>query len=247
MLEPWQNFQAEFGRYLRDPENKTLPAGVIPRRSKVYEDLLFNNLCGFLNTCFPVCKSIVGPDGWCELSRSFFRDWRCHSPRFNDIPKEFIDYLVSDLAPEMTYPWLTQLAHYEWVELAVDTFDESALVESSKHHAAAGITVTPSLHNLIYDWPVHQISPDYIPSENKPTFLLVFRNTDNKVEFTEINAATSALINLFEQGYSNREEALSELASQMNVPINDAFTAFGLDMIKQLVAQGILQDFNKSA
>lgn len=239
MLEPWQNFQAEFGKYLRDPAQEQLPSGVIPRRAKVYEDLLFNNICGFINTCFPVCKTLLKKDEWLDLSRSFFRDWRCHSPRFNDIPKEFLDYLVSDISPDLAYPWFIQLAHYEWVELAVDTFDESGL-ELSLSGGKQVISVNPSLHNLIYDWPVHQISPKFLPKERQQAFLLVYRTLENKVSFTEINAPTSALINLFEQGHANGEEALSELAVQMNVPFNAEFKAFGLDMINQLLAQGVL-------
>lgn len=239
MLESWQTFQFEFGKYLRDPEHETLPNGVLPRRAKIYEDLLFNNVCGFINSCFPICKTLLKDKEWLSLSRSFFRDWRCSSPRFNDIPKEFLDYLVSDVAPEISYPWFIQLAHYEWVELAVDTFDESGLEPSLsvENHA---VHVTPSLHNLIYDWPVHQISHDFLPTEMQQTFLLVYRTPDNNVSFTEINAATSALINLFEQGHRHSEHALSELASQMNVPFSASFKAFGLDIISQLLSQGVL-------
>lgn len=241
MLEPWQNFQADFGRYLRDPQKEALPSGVIPRRAKVYEDLLFNNVCGFINTCFPICKSLTAEQEWLPLSRGFFRDWRCRSPRFNDIPKEFLDYLVSDISPDISYPWFIQLAHYEWVELAVDTFDDSGLEQDVSDNKKR-IRTNPSLHNLIYDWPVHQISSEFLPKEQKQTFLLVYRTTENEVNFTEINAATSALINLFEQGYTTSEDVLSELASQMNIPVNDSFRAFGLDMINQLLTQGILID-----
>ena len=242
MRESWQTFQADFGRYLRDPKHEQLPENIIPRRAKVYEELLFNNIRGFINTCFPISKQLLGTVAWTELTRSFFKDWRCHSPRFNDIPKEFLDYLVSDISPEIDTPWLIQLAHYEWVELAVDTFDESG-VESKKQ----GISVNPSLHNLIYDWPVHQISPDFLPTEPKPTFLLVFRNYKDKVSFTEINAATSALVNVFEQGYTIADDALIELSSLMRTPFNDGFKAFGLDMINQLIRQEVLVRTNLSA
>jgi hypothetical protein len=245
MRESWQDFQADFGRYLRDPEQQILPEGVVPRRAKVYEELLFNNVCGFLNSCFPICKTIINKDEWASLARDFFRDWRCHSPRFNDIPKEFLDYLSSDISPELRYPWLLQLAHYEWVELAVDTFDETG-VELNSSPDEGSIWVNPTLHNLIYDWPVHQISSEYLQTEQKPTYLLVYRNSENEVAFTNVNAATSALINLFEQAYTKSDEVLSELASQMNVPFNDAFNAFGLDMINQLISQGILIDANGS-
>tara|TARA_R110001592_G_scaffold135779_4_gene352264 strand:- start:6662 stop:7402 length:741 start_codon:yes stop_codon:yes gene_type:complete len=245
MRESWQDFQADFGRYLRDPEQEKLPDGVAPRRAKVYEELLFNNVRGFLNSCFPICKTLIDKDEWTNLARDFFRDWRCHSPRFNDIPKEFLDYLSSDISPELSYPWMLQLAHYEWVELAVDTFDESG-VEVNSSIEKGSIYVNPTLHNLIYDWPVHQISPDYLPTEQKPSFLLVYRNSENEVAFTEVNAATSALMNLFEQGCTKSQEVLSELASQMKVPFNDAFNAFGLEMINQLIAQGMLFDVQAS-
>lgn len=246
MRESWQKFQADFGRYLRDPEHETLPEQVLPRRAKAYESLLFNNICGFLTTCFPVCKTILGEDEWHYLARSFFRDWRCHSPRFNDIPKEFLEYLESESAPVLAYPWLLQLAHYEWVELAVDTFDDSGVnFESTEDQTY--IYINPSLHNLVYDWPVHQISPEYLPIESKQTCLLVYRTADYDVSFTEVNPATSALITLFEQGQTQRDAVLSALAAQMGVPLNDTFTQFGLDMINQLIQQGILHcSVNKS-
>jgi hypothetical protein len=239
MRESWQDFQADFGAYLRDPEQETLPEGIAPRRAKVYEDLLFNNICGFINSCFPICKSLLSQDDWTKMIRDFFRDWRCHSPCFNDIPKAFLDYLASDLVVELKYPWFLQLAHYEWVELVVDTFDETEL-DSPELKGSSDIGVNPSLQNLIYDWPVHQIAPDNMPTEPKQTFLLVYRANDNVVCFTEINAATSALITLFEQGLTKSDDVLLELTSQLNVPLNDTFNAFGLDMIDQLIDQGVL-------
>ena len=32
------------------------PAGVPARRMEVYNELLFNNICGFLDACFPLCR-----------------------------------------------------------------------------------------------------------------------------------------------------------------------------------------------
>lgn len=237
MLESWQNFQLAFGRYLRDPAQETLPEGVVPRRAKVYEDLLFNNVCGFLNSCFPVCQKLITEDQWLDLSRAFYRDWRCHSPRFNDIPKEFLDFLASDTAPELPYPWFWQLAHYEWVELAVDTFDETGRTDQDA--PPGSIRVNPSLHNLVYDWPVHKISPEAIPDEPQPCFLLVYRDQHDKVSFTEINGPTSALIHLFQAGETDAKQALASLAEQLQTDFGEAFLNFGLQMIQQLIEQGV--------
>jgi hypothetical protein len=238
MLESWQVFQLEFGRYLRDPAQGRLPEGVIARRAKIYEDLLFNNVCGFLNSCFPVCQKLITPEQWQHLSRSFYRDWRCHSPRFNDIPKEFLEFLASEQAPGLPYPWFWQLAHYEWVELAVDTFDETGLAEQEL--TAGQVSINPSLHNLVYDWPVHQISPDSLPQQMQQTFLLVYRDQEDEVCFTEVNAATSALIHHFQSGETDPARVLEALASQLNVDVSETFLSFGKDMIRQLIEQNVL-------
>ena len=243
MLESWQNFQLEFGRYLRDPEQEALPEGVTPRRAKVYEDLLFNNVCGFLNSCFPVSQTLIPESQWLNLSRAFFRDWRCHSPRFNDIPKEFLDFLASEQAPDLPYPFFWQLAHYEWVELAVDTFDETGLTEQEL--APGHIRANPSLHNLVYDWPVHQIAPDRLPKQTQQTFLLVYRDTEDEVNFTEVNLATSALIHLFQAGASDPDAVLQTLSKQLQVEISEAFLSFGRQMIQQLLEQGVLIQYNE--
>lgn len=238
MHESWQTFQAAFGRYLRDPQHETLPAGVVPRRAKVYEDLLFNNICGFLDNCFPVCQQLISQDDWRMLCRSFYRDWRCHSPRFNDIPKSFLDYLESEMAPPLAYPWFWSLAHYEWIELAVDIFDESSVNQTQISNT--GIYANPSLHNLFYEWPVHRISPEWQPDQPQQTFIAVYRNSQHKVCFTEVNPATHALIHLFQTGLSSSEAALSYLAEQMQTDLNDSFKQFGEQAIQQLIDQGIL-------
>jgi hypothetical protein len=243
MFESWQQFQLEFGRYLRDPAQEILPEGVLPRRAKVYEELLFNNVCGFLNSCFPVCQKLISADQWLNLSRAFYRDWRCHSPRFNDIPKEFLEFLASEQAPDSPYPWFWQLAHYEWVELVVDTFDETGLAE--KNLTAGQISANPSLHNLVYDWPVHQISPDSLPQQMQQTFLLVYRDREDEVCFTEVNAATSALIHLIQAGESDPEAVLQTLAGQLQVGFTEAFLSFGRQMIQQLSEQGVLIQHSK--
>jgi len=50
----FQQFQHDFGRHLRDPRKAARPAGVPARRAAIYGELLFNNLTGFLDACYPV-------------------------------------------------------------------------------------------------------------------------------------------------------------------------------------------------
>jgi hypothetical protein len=83
---PFQEFQIAFGRHLRDPRGRERPAGVPARRAGLYRELLRNNLEGFLLACFPVSREMLGARRWDRLVDAFFRDARCQTPYFREIP-----------------------------------------------------------------------------------------------------------------------------------------------------------------
>jgi hypothetical protein len=111
----FQAFQRAFTAHIRDPRGQPRPRGVPARRMKVYNELLFNNVEGFLLACFPVCRAILGKRRWRRLARDFFRDHVCHTPYFRQIPEEFLKYLQDEWPAPRDYPaFLPELAHYEW-------------------------------------------------------------------------------------------------------------------------------------
>jgi len=120
-LPEFQQYQYAFTGHIRDPKKRARPAGVQARRMDVYNELLFNNLRGFLDACFPVSRDTLGARRWPSLVRTFLRDWRCLTPHYREIPREFVRYLMEAAADQP--PWLMELAHYEWAELAVDIMD----------------------------------------------------------------------------------------------------------------------------
>ena len=62
---------------------------------------------------------------WHALVHDFYRDHRCSTPLFPELPREFIQYLQARDAGAGDPPWLLELAHYEWVELALDLSEAS--------------------------------------------------------------------------------------------------------------------------
>jgi hypothetical protein len=64
-----RDFQITYGKYLRSPATQKRPDGIPERRSEIYESLLFNNISGFINNCFP-----VAPDFLSEKSPYYFAD-----------------------------------------------------------------------------------------------------------------------------------------------------------------------------
>jgi uncharacterized protein len=237
-LPAFQQFQMAFGRRCRDPR-AARPAGVPARRMAVYEELLFNNITGFLDACFPVCRKLLGDTRWRRLNRAFFRDWRSATPLFREIPQEFLRFLATTQRPLPA--WFRELAHYEWVELAVDT---SAAVlpphdpDGDLMHGRP--LVTPTLMNLAYDWPVHRIGPDCRPRKPVPTRLLVFRDDADEVRFAEINAATARLLAIITEQDCTGIEACERLAKELKQDQATAARLHGAAILEDLRRQGAI-------
>ena len=205
MALAFQDFQREFGRHLRDPHRAPRPAGLPARRVAAYNELLFNNICGFLDACFPVCRALLGESRWRRLNRTFYRDWPLHTPWFREIPREFVRYLADAEIATARPRWLAELAHYEWAELAVDIMD----VPLPEHDPTGDLmlgrpVLNPARLDLSYAWPVHCIGTDYRPRRPQATQLVVYRDADLAVQFTEINPVTGQAYRRF--AYATQEE-----------------------------------------
>lgn len=235
MADSLRAFQLSLGKYLRDPDHEPVPIGLPPRGLKVYEELLFNNICGLIDSCFPVCKDLMGDTIWQALCRRFLREWRSQTPYFHEIPQEFLNFLNTQDDAQTRPPWFTELAYYEWVELHLDTHPSSPSKPSLN-----AITANPHMMNLGFNWPVHEIGPDYLPDQPCPTFLVVMRNDQQQIQFIEINAATSLLLDICQPQPLTRATLINKIAAAMQCPCNETFTAHAERMIDNLVTQGIL-------
>jgi hypothetical protein len=233
--ESLRQFQITYGRYLRAPAEQILPEGIPERRSEVYEGLLFNNICGFLDRCFPVTQSIVGAEKWRVWCRQFFKEWRSETPLFSQIPFEFVRYMSEMLITDSLPDWMPELLHYEWVELEVD-------VDNAERSASslARYYVNPNARLLAYNWPVHRIRKDFQPTEPEASFLVVYRDSNFSVMFSEINATTYALLSLIQEGYEQLPELFSVLAETIGHPDAEALMQFGVPLLEDLKRQEII-------
>ena len=117
----------EFAAYIRDPENNPVPADVKEQRMVMYRELFFNNIEGFLSGNFPVLRKILDDQQWFALAQDFFAKHPCQSPHFSQIPEEFLDYLQNERDSSEDFPFMLELAHYEWVEMALSIAKEDVV------------------------------------------------------------------------------------------------------------------------
>jgi uncharacterized protein len=239
--------QFALAAHIRDPAGHAPPPDVEDRRLAIYRELFFNSLQGLLAANFPVIRKLLGSEGWEALVRDFYREYRCGTPLFTEVSREFIQYLqLRAEAGRGDPPWLLELAHYEWVELALDLSeaDPADTLHDPAGDLLEGVPVTsPLAWPLAYAWPVHRLGPDFQPTQPPPTatFLLVQRDAALKVRFSELSALTFRLLQrLSEQpGLSGRAQlqALAAEAQSTDVP---AFVAQGRGMLEQLRDSGAL-------
>ncbi len=243
-----QDAQREFAAHLRDPTTAGPPAGIESRRMEVYRELIYNNIESFLQGGFPVTRSLYSDRDWHRLVRCFVRDHRCHTPYFYEISQEFIQFLMQDYAPgPADPPFLTELAHYEWVELAL-SIDQREVDQAGAEPDGDLLTGVPVLSPLVwslqYRYPVHRIGPGSrlpeAPAED--TYLVVYRNRADQVKFMESNAATARLLQLLREnplGLSGNQ-LLRQLAEEMKAESVASLVTYGLKRLRQFAAQDIL-------
>ena len=248
--ELFKKTQYNFAAHLQDPEKNPAPADIEDRRMKIYRELIYNNIESFLSNGFPILRSLLDETSWHEMVRDFIRSHTSQTPYFLEISQEFLRYLQEERGQEERgsvagdLPFMLELAHYEWVELALDVspeeFDPEVRTEGD---LLAGVpVVSPLAWRLSYQYPVHMIGPDFQPQHppEQPTFLVVYRNRQQEVKFLEVNAVTTRLLQLFEQQHLTGEQALEVIASEMQHPDPAHVIESGRATLQQLLNLGII-------
>jgi len=238
----FQEKQYAFAAHIRDPANTVAPPGIEDRRMAIYRELFFNNLYNLLGTFFPVLRKIGSDEQWRHMIREFMKVHRSKTPYFLELPEEFLSFLQNEYQRlDDDFVFLTELAHYEYVELALRVSpDENDLTDIDPDgDLLTGIPVKSVLTwAFAYQFPVHRISKDFLPTEatEQPAYLAVYRGSDDKVRFLELNPVTAALLDAIENNPAalTGENLLRELATRIHYPDVDALLSHGADALLEM-------------
>ena len=239
-LPSFQQYQLAFASHIRNPQLHKRPRGVEARRMKVYNELLFNNLEGFLLACFPVLRQVLGKRKWSKLVRDFFTEHRCHTPFFRQIPDEFVHYLKNERGERAEDPaFMQDLAHYEWVELMLSVSNKAInleLIDTPGDLMNCQPALNPVMSLQSYAYPVHRISPRFKPTaeQKEETHFAILRNKDDEVKFILINPVSMRLLSLLQATALSGKEVLMQIASEMKHPNPEVVLAGGLEIMQSL-------------
>lgn len=249
----FQDAQYAFAAHIRDPAHNAAPKGIEDRRLNIYRELFFNNVSGLMAQTFPVLNQILSEEKWQRTIRDFYAHHHCHTPLFTELAKEFLGWLNEARQAEADDPhFLLELAHYEWVELAL-SLAEDIEIEQEIHRYGDLLNAVPIMSplawSLSYGYPVHKIGPDYQPTAaaleagQQATHLVVYRNREDEIGFIETNVITIQLLALLANNIEAKKTGqaiLEELADQLpNIP-RDAMIQGGLQTLEQLRQKDIV-------
>ena len=237
-----------FAARIRAPGDEPIPDGVDARRMRVYEEICYHNVEGLLAGSFPVVRRLLGDVDWHTLVREFLANHRAGSPLFTEVALEFLGYLGRRQAQggDGRFAFLGELAHYEWVELALSISDADERlppVDRSGDTWTGVPLISPLAWALSYRFPVHRIGPDFQPPrpEPTPTHLLVYRDWQGQVRFVETNPVTHRLLVLLQAipGCTG-SEAVHRVAAELSGSPAPAVLAAGRAVLEDLRARNVI-------
>jgi hypothetical protein len=246
--------QYAFAAHIRDPQQHPRPTDIEDRRMAIYRELFYNNVEGFIADSFPVLRSILDETRWHALIRDYFARHRATTPLFPEMPREFVHYLENEHKSQPEYPaYLLELAHYEWVELALTLADQDIDLitvdpqgDLLDRHPVLSSLAWP----LEYRFPVHRIGPDYQPAAagDTATYLVVYRDLEDKIGFLEINPVTARLLQLLDsESTASGRYLLEQIATEINHTDPETVVRFGFSILQDLQRRQIILGTLKSA
>jgi hypothetical protein len=162
-----------------------------------------------------------------------------------DIAREFVIYLQSLSSFPRGYNFLPSLADYEYAEILVDLAedDDFSYVDIDGDILNAKPYITGASYLGVYDYPVNDLSEDYIVTDklDSPICLLVYRNRDDEVKFFQLNELSAALLEMLELNeVASGGEAIELLAHHTGNRHDDEFLQTGMDTLKKFYTSGVI-------
>ena len=199
-------FQTALADYARGAAQA--PEGVDIGRLGVYRRLLLNNLKSFIDLCFSASGSFAEAGLWQDLQRRFLLEARPQSPFFNDIPKQFLDYVRSRPENERPSENILHMMAFETDLLHAETVIQPEAApqwdENTELRWAEGARLK--------HYPCDFVSSGLERIDDAAADVLTWRDNAGKVYYTALDGADLLLLNHFQEAGA---DTLSGISAQL--------------------------------
>jgi uncharacterized protein len=191
-------------------------------RLVLYEELLFNTVEDTMQGFFPFCKRFIEEDQWVPLIERYRRAYPNRSYYLYKVGQDFPQFLTQDKALVEKFPFLPDLALYQWLEIEIHNLPNFTYPLGFQ----PDLTWTPELIenrapfwnpaaklvSLSYPIPalIHHIKQlideepelDVIPEgvfqvTEQPTMVFIYRDPETfQKRLFEVNSLTASLLHL---------------------------------------------------
>ena len=246
-FDDFQAMQYAFTRHIRNPEKYPAPPDLETRRINIYRRLIYNNIENFIADSFPVLRSIIPDEHWHNILHDYVSNHQSYTPLFHRMPQEFLRYLEQEKRSQVEDPpFMLELAYYEWLETAVslDTCEISLdRVDTAGDLLSDIPVINPTMVPRSYRYPVHQIKPDFLPEQEpeNPTHLVVYRKSNDKVAFLELNTVSARLVELIQNNIAETgQQLLENIAQELQHPDPQIVVEGGFETMRDMHAKNLL-------
>ncbi len=201
------------------------------KRLLTYRALARFALTDPLPDCFPFTKALLeGEKAWQDCVDAFLDSRSIQSPYYRHILPTFVGWLAESGWGRDRWPFLLQLAHYEYLELEVLRHPDEDPPDGLAGDAALDrvAVLHGSARNLAYAYRVHEADEEEPEPAPGPALLFCHRDPEGSFQMRELDGPRSAFLTRCLQG-----EPVGAAAEAVGLGPDEA-----LDLLKVLQAEG---------
>lgn len=209
--------QQEFVQAIRE-KNAT---GYDARRLNVYVRLVRNNTFGFIEKCFTETPAHLNPQDWDNAKEDFVKNGKAHSPYFQDIAGEFLQFCQQNKIFDNAILALMQF-EFDQLQAEVSTFQVPAQFDITEDSLMKCSEVC-----FIKEYPVDFLSTEFSQILEQPSKTIIWRNAQFEVYYQMLTELDHFLLTLLQE----RSYSLQELKASLKALSIDETT---LEFLQQI-------------
>lgn len=237
-----KQIQQDLGDYCKLNHNDDIK-GAKKDRLHHYRRLIYNIIDDALESAYPISRKQLNEVQWKQLVDEFVKEHPCQNPQLYLMPGELIHFASKkDYATQFNIPYLIDMLNFEWVEVIVHAMKDVELDVYEKEGDFLNNTIyfTPYFQLTSLNYPIHKLKETAIENHKAAYFLLVYRQPNGTVQYTELNNVTAHIINDMYTNDKTLLEALAPLIAGKEEEVKQSIINQSLEFINQLKALGVV-------